>query len=328
MKELRFRSFYNANVDHCFSMNEIEDVIKGSEREYAAELFLPNKENMERNKLRILRIHSLIKTLLLILSVFLLQMFAIIVWSLFCRLLHYLPDKSTLMMQVSILSSLFCILWFGRLYQRSSWRESHFNYRVVFSAKNIVAIIAIGMGGCIVVDFLMSVLQTVFPAGFEQYAQTMEQFGQGNLFVTYLYVLLLGPVAEELIFRGAIMDRLHLAFPFWLANILQAALFALYHMNLIQGLYAFCMGLVFGLLREAMGSIFCNMCAHILFNSTNYLLQWISANEKFYVSFFLEIFFVGIIFFVWALWYTWLVYLKKQQNIKASAMEDGKEREK
>ena len=37
MKELRFRSFCNASVDSCFSMNKIEDVIKGSERECAAE---------------------------------------------------------------------------------------------------------------------------------------------------------------------------------------------------------------------------------------------------------------------------------------------------
>lgn len=280
---------------------------------------------MEGKQLRVLQIQCLIKTILIILSVFLFQMLAVIVWPLLCRLLHYLPDKNTLLMETSILSSFFCILWCGHLYRRSSWRESRVKYGEVFAAKNILAIIAIGMGGCIAVDFLMSALQAAFPAGFEQYAQTMEQFEMGNVFITYFYVLLLGPIAEELIFRGAIMDQLHLAFPFWLANILQAALFALYHMNLIQGLYAFCIGLAFGLLREAMGSIFCNMCAHILFNTTNYLLQWLSAKEKFFASFFLEIFLAGIIFFVWALWYTWLVYVKKQQNIKASGLEDGKE---
>lgn len=282
---------------------------------------------MEGKQLRILRIQSLIKTLLVILSVFLFQILAVVLWPVLCRLLHYLPDQNTLLMEVSIWSSFFCILWCGHLYRSFSWRDSPIDYGEVFAAKNILAIIAVGMGGCIVVDFLMSALQSAFPAGFEQYAQTMEQFEQGNVFITYFYVLLLGPIAEELIFRGAVMDQLYLAFPFWLANILQAALFALYHMNLIQGLYAFCIGLAFGLLREAMGSIFCNMCAHILFNSTNYLLQWVSTKEKFFVSFFLEIFFVGIIFFVWALWYTWQVYVKKQQNIKAVGLEDGKEHE-
>lgn len=282
---------------------------------------------MERNQLKILRIQSVIKTLLVILSVFLLQMLAAIVWSLLCRLLHYFPDEATLLMQISALGAFFCILGCGYLYQHSSRRESHFTYREVFSAKNIFALIAVGIGGCIMVTFLMSALHALFPAGFKQYEQTMEQFEQGNMLLTYFYVLLLGPIAEELIFRGAVMDRLHLAFSFGLANVLQAALFALYHRNLIQALYAFGMGLAFGLLREAFDSILCNICAHIIFNSTNYLLQWISTNEKFYLSFFLEIFFVGIIFFIWALWYTWLVYLKKQQNNKTSALTDGKEQE-
>ena len=87
-----------------------------------------------------------------------------------------------------------------------------------------------------------------------------------------LYVLVLGPAAEELMFRGAIFDRLYLAFPFHIANFLQAVLFAVYHKNLIQGLYAFFFGLLLGVLHHTGGSIWNNILAHMLFNATNYLM--------------------------------------------------------
>ena len=85
--------------------------------------------------------------------------------------------------------------------------------------------------------------------------------------------LFIGPASEELIFRGAVMDRLKIAFPFWLANALQAALFGLYHMNVVQGIYAFLLGMVLGLVGDVTGSIFATILTHIIFNGTSYLLE-------------------------------------------------------
>ncbi|MFQ6806449.1 MAG: lysostaphin resistance A-like protein [Lachnospiraceae bacterium] len=42
------------------------------------------------------------------------------------------------------------------------------------------------------------------------------------------------PVVEELIYRGLTLKIFQKAFPFWAANVMQAALFGLMHMNLIQ----------------------------------------------------------------------------------------------
>ncbi len=275
---------------------------------------------MEEKNMRLLRIGSAIRALWIFLCIFLLQLVSAALWNCFCWLTQYSPEKDMAWEQIFILHAFLCILWCGSLYRRSSWREEHFDYKRAFSIRNLFAVISLGMGGCVVAGMLMTLLQSVFPSGFVQYQQTMEQFGKGNVILIFIYVLLMGPIAEELIFRGAILDSLHLAFPFWLANLLQAALFALYHMNLVQGIYAFCLGLVFGLIREAIGSVFCNIAAHILFNLTNYLLQWLfPANGKLHAVLFWVIFLAGIIFFAGALWYTWLVYSKKQQ--------DGKERE-
>ena len=59
-----------------------------------------------------------------------------------------------------------------------------------------------------------------------------------------VYTIILAPVGEELVFRGLTYRFARKALPFWGANILQAALFGVMHLNLFQGLYAFFLGTV------------------------------------------------------------------------------------
>lgn len=61
----------------------------------------------------------------------------------------------------------------------------------------------------------------------------------------FLYTALVGPVAEEVVFRGFIMDRL-LPYGKGFAIVLSAVLFGVMHGNFLQGLFAFGAGLVFG----------------------------------------------------------------------------------
>ena len=47
---------------------------------------------------------------------------------------------------------------------------------------------------------------------------------------------------------------------------MQAALFGLFHLNWIQGIYAFALGIVLGYVCERGGSIYYSMGLHLLFN--------------------------------------------------------------
>lgn len=179
---------------------------------------------------------------------------------------------STFMSIVSVVSSLILIVWCGLKYRRSSWREEKFDYRSAFSGQNIIAIMGIAVGGCIFLTIVLTGLEYIFPAMFQSYQKIMNHLVDREQILTMLYVMLIGPIAEEVVFRGAIMDEFYLAFPFWIANFLQAALFGVYHMNFIQGLYAFLLGVIFGAIRNLTGTIFSNISAHILFNSTSMLL--------------------------------------------------------
>ncbi len=176
-------------------------------------------------------------------------------------------------MWMSVFSALISMIWCSRLYKKSTWREESINYKEVFSKENIMALTGVAIGGCIVVSFILTVLASWFPAAFKSYSQTMDNFDASGGIIVMVYTIVIGPAAEEFIFRGAIFDRLYLGFDFWRANMLQALLFALYHMDIVQGIYAFIMGIVLGMVLKATGSIITAIITHILFNATSYIIS-------------------------------------------------------
>lgn len=59
---------------------------------------------------------------------------------------------------------------------------------------------------------------------------------------------------------------------FWIVNVIQAFLFALAHLNLIQGSYAFLMGLLSGWLVMKYHSLWSGILLHMILNFTGTLL--------------------------------------------------------
>lgn len=274
---------------------------------------------MEPKDLKLLRIRSLAQVLMILLGVILVQILCASLWMAVTALLHVTTDSSTKLMQMSLISAFLTMVWCGMLYYRSTWRIRPFDYWQAFSGKMIPSILGVGLGGCIVVALSLSVLQMLFPWLFAGYQQTMNQFVQGETILTLFYVLLVGPVTEELIFRGAILDRLRLVYPFWIANLLQAALFGLYHMNVIQGIYAFLCGLLLGLVCRTTDTILASILAHITFNATNYLLEYLfPADRAVSVLQYLVTFLAGVVCFAAGLWYTIQAYTKKRETTKTS----------
>lgn len=189
------------------------------------------------------------------------------------QLQDYMTDPgSSLLIRVSALSAVLCLVWCGILYRQSDWRQEDFSYRQAFAGKRLPGIVALGFGSCVVLSMMLTLLALLFPKAFVSYQELMTHLDFKNDWLTVVYVLFIGPASEELIFRGAIMDRLKIAFPFWLANILQAALFGLYHMNIVQGVYAFLLGMLLGLVGSVTGTIFATILTHIIFNGTSDLL--------------------------------------------------------
>lgn len=94
---------------------------------------------------------------------------------------------------------------------------------------------------------------------------------------------ILGPIAEELLFRGAVLGSLLEWKPIrsmpWIAIVLSAALFGLVHMNPAQMPGAIAIGLLYGWLVYRTGSLLPGIIGHIFNNSLVCILEMFPEEE-------------------------------------------------
>ena len=88
---------------------------------------------------------------------------------------------------------------------------------------------------------------------------------QSNIFIQLLIIVILGPIFEELVFRKFLIDRTA-GYGEKVAVILSATVFALYHGNIGQAVYAFVVGLLFGTIYLRTGNIKNTMILHMMIN--------------------------------------------------------------
>ena len=96
-----------------------------------------------------------------------------------------------------------------------------------------------------------------------------------------LALAIIGPIAEELLFREAIEgEMLRRGASPWTAIIVSALAFGIMHLNLAQGLYAIPLGILLGIIYYKTGNIVVTSLLHILNNSIA-ALQLFSMGESY-----------------------------------------------
>ena len=140
--------------------------------------------------------------------------------------------------------------------------------RDVFHPVSILGIILLVPGTQFLSSYIISFTATLFPSWLEEYEELLETAGLDERVTVglFIYSVLLAPVCEELVFRGVTMRQAKKVLPFWVANLLQAFLFGVFHGNIMQGIYAFCLGFLLGYICEVSGSIYNSILLHMLFN--------------------------------------------------------------
>lgn len=86
------------------------------------------------------------------------------------------------------------------------------------------------------------------------------------LLVRIIAYVIIGPFAEEVLFRGVVFFRFKRILPVWASVLAASIFFGLYHGNLMQGTYAFFMGSVMCLVMHYGGSFFYPLVFHIVAN--------------------------------------------------------------
>lgn len=150
----------------------------------------------------------------------------------------------------------------------------------VFSPRALLVVFLIAIALNYGINCLLQLVYVLAPQALEYYQQLMENAGIGSDLWANLAAVILAPLGEELVFRGVAFHYARKAVEgmrrprtaFWIANCIQALLFGIYHMNLIQGIYAFVIGLVLGYLFQRYRSLIPGVLAHLVFNGMSALL--------------------------------------------------------
>lgn len=102
---------------------------------------------------------------------------------------------------------------------------------------------------------------------FQRYAEISENsYENQNWLVLVICIGILASAGEELVFRGFIYRRAKNYFGVGWAVGISAALFGIYHGNMVQFLYAVVMGILFALLYEKTGTLLAPVIAHAAAN--------------------------------------------------------------
>lgn len=135
-------------------------------------------------------------------------------------------------------------------------------------------VLIVGAAAQFVASPLLTFILSFFPSTANEYMEITDGLLSVDV-INMMLVCILAPVLEEIFFRGIICGILKRFIPFFIANLIQALCFAIYHGNLVQGIYAFLLGLFIGLLLYLTGSIVYTIAFHIGINTSAFIVSYI-----------------------------------------------------
>lgn len=149
------------------------------------------------------------------------------------------------------------------------------------------------------------------------YEKTSRELFMSEPILLFVAVVILMPIVEEFVFRKIIYNRIKLYSDKVTAVYLSAIFFGFYHMNLVQGIYAFLFGIIFAYLYEEYNDIRMPITLHIAANAASFIMNYFSLSRRISNSAIVS-FFVGALEVSIAVFAFLVVKDKIKKNKKAS----------
>lgn len=186
-------------------------------------------------------------------------------------------QEGWMMILLSLMTDAMILACFGLWYY---FREKKFGFKPDYSkglsTNNIGCLIGIGIFSQFAINIVIAIIHLIMPSAFERYNEISGVFDMSTApaWLMILTVCIVGPIAEEVMFRGMIYGCIRRSFGMWPAVIISAVLFGVYHMNLVQGIYATVLGVVLALVYEKTQTIYGSIIFHVVFNTSSYVVSW------------------------------------------------------
>lgn len=204
-------------------------------------------------------------------------------------------------MDMVLMTAVVSIPILGWMYYKDLRRRENFelgNFRIVLEVRSIVWV---ALGSAALALFCNDVVAlTPLPEWSESYEQTSEALYAGSIWMELLGAGIGAAVSEELLMRGLLFQRLRDMMQAKAAIFWSALIFGIFHGNIVQGVYAFFMGLFFAWLKERFHTILIPILAHMSANLFVVLLSesgGLGVIASTYVGFLTATVLCGVIFF-------------------------------
>lgn len=146
-------------------------------------------------------------------------------------------------------------------------------------AKDILWLFAGVIGYMILTVTITTASRIIFPAGDYEQEQDVgfEALStQLEYVMAFISLVIVAPIAEEVIFRGYLFGKLKKYAKVWISVVLSALLFAIAHFQFNVGLDTFALGVVLALLRVVTGSLWASILLHMLKNGVAFYFLFVN----------------------------------------------------
>jgi len=221
--------------------------------------------------------------------------------------------KNSMMLTALAAAIMIPIAW---LLFRSDRKKENIRYEKcntgLFALIIVVAAVAC-MGG----NQLLSIsrLDVLFP-GFNEVQEAL--YG-GSIYMEVLAAVIMDQIVEELLFRGLVYRRIRNYAGRMPAMVLSSLFFGIYHGNVVQGVYAFAIGMLFAFIYDKYKTLIAPILAHVFANLVSVLsvetgiFDFMYTNDlSFYISTVVEVVVCIVL----------IVFINKKVSRKEMLMEE------
>ena len=169
-----------------------------------------------------------------------------------------------------LISNAICILIFALM-----WRKIRTSLPAYEGNNLSVKVIALTTFLFVGINLLMQAVFTLIDVMkyFPSYEGVVDALSGGNFIIRFLTIGITAPLVEEILCRGILFNRLNTWMPTKAAVIVSSALFGIMHLNPLQSMYGFLVGVAFCVIYVRFRNLWIPIIAHVAFNMASTLLM-------------------------------------------------------
>ena len=189
-------------------------------------------------------------------------------------------DTGTISFVTTLISLIVAVIWYRKAFCKNfGLAELKETCRRSLKPGIVLGLFFAALALYYITIFLVGFLDYAFPQVVEKYNELMDSSGINNFdWSVIVLTVVMAPINEECIMRGIILTRLKRKMIPIAAIVISAVYFGIFHLNIVQGIYAGVMGLFMAYVAYKYGSIVPSMVFHAMFNALNYLLMLLPAS--------------------------------------------------